>query len=170
MGFISWIFFLPFALQGLAMSVDEFCFHQKRGLPLWERAGHPLDTLSVLICFLYLKRHTTPSAEDLMTYLRLALFSCLLITKDEWIHCHVCTPVEHWIHSVLFLLHPICLALAAWIWWHQWAGNFLIWESGALVAFLTYQIIYWNCIRGTHLPWKKNHEKRIRDDTLEAER
>ncbi len=45
---------VPFALQGLAILVDEFYFHRRRGLPIWERWGHPLDTLSLLICWLFL--------------------------------------------------------------------------------------------------------------------
>ena len=38
-------------LQGLAMLVDELLFHRRRGLPRWERIGHPIDTLSVLACY-----------------------------------------------------------------------------------------------------------------------
>jgi hypothetical protein len=49
----EWILILPFVAQGLAIAVDEFYFHRKRGLPRWERVGHPVDTFSVLLCFLF---------------------------------------------------------------------------------------------------------------------
>ncbi len=39
--------FIPFALQTCCMAVDEVHFHRQRGLPRWERLGHPLDTLTV---------------------------------------------------------------------------------------------------------------------------
>jgi hypothetical protein len=39
--------FIPFALQMCCMAVDEVHFHRQRGLPRWERLGHPLDTLTV---------------------------------------------------------------------------------------------------------------------------
>ncbi len=46
--------YLPFVLQGLVMVVDEFIIHEKRGLPSWERYGHPLDSFTVLAAFLFL--------------------------------------------------------------------------------------------------------------------
>ncbi|HWU42647.1 MAG TPA: hypothetical protein VN132_04380, partial [Bdellovibrio sp.] len=47
--------FVPIAiLQGSIMLIDEFFFHHKRGLPRWERIGHPLDTITVLTCLLFL--------------------------------------------------------------------------------------------------------------------
>ena len=41
---------LPIALQAMAMVVDEGWFHRRRGLPRWERLGHPLDTLTIAVC------------------------------------------------------------------------------------------------------------------------
>ena len=46
----SVLWFLPFALQGLAMGVDEFGFHRQRTLPRWEWLGHALDTSVFLAC------------------------------------------------------------------------------------------------------------------------
>ena len=48
------IYILPFFLQGLAIFFDEFYFHHRRGLGKWEKVGHPLDTLTVLMAYLFL--------------------------------------------------------------------------------------------------------------------
>jgi hypothetical protein len=45
---------IPVALQMLCMTLDEFYFHWQRELPRWERLGHPLDTLTVLGCYVWL--------------------------------------------------------------------------------------------------------------------
>ena len=51
---MKFLLLAPMIIQGLFMFVDEFYYHHKRGLPRWERMGHPADTISVLICFLIL--------------------------------------------------------------------------------------------------------------------
>lgn len=105
----------PFFLQGIAIAIDEFYFHHKRDLPRWERLGHPLDTLSVTAGFLYLI-FVPFSAVALIGFVALAAASCLLVTKDEWVHAKHCTPAEMWLHSVLFLLHPIVFAIGGAVW------------------------------------------------------
>ena len=40
---------IPFLAQAIVISVDESVIHNRRDLPRWERSGHPLDTLSVLV-------------------------------------------------------------------------------------------------------------------------
>ena len=95
----------PLFMQGLLMGLDDLILHRRRGLPRWERIGHPIDTLSVIVCVLYLLL----SRPDPIAFLSLAAFSCLLVTKDEVVHSSVCEPIEHWLHAVLFLLHPVCL-------------------------------------------------------------
>jgi 2-polyprenyl-6-hydroxyphenyl methylase/3-demethylubiquinone-9 3-methyltransferase len=67
--------------------------------------------------------------------------SCLLVTKDEFVHHLGCTGGEHWIHAVLFLLHPAVLAATAWLWV---AGNHgLLWVQVLLTgAFLLYQALF----------------------------
>ena len=62
------------------MLVDEFYFHPRRFLPLWERLGHPIDTLSVALCVTYL----LGMGASVTTYTILSIFSCALVTKDEW--------------------------------------------------------------------------------------
>ena len=45
---------IPIVLQGVIMVVDEGWFHRTRGLPRWERIGHPLDTLTIVLCLAWL--------------------------------------------------------------------------------------------------------------------
>lgn len=157
-----WLAVIPFAAQMILMTFDEVHFHYKRGLPLWERIGHPLDTLSVLICFGFVL--ASPFSEfNLKIYCALALFSCLMVTKDEFVHKHHCAGMEHWLHACLFILHPIVLTMTGIIWpiiqgiqntfWLlSWLDNptalmwFMYIQTGAIAAFLLYQIVYWNFI------------------------
>ena len=133
----------PFFLQGLAMMVDEFHFHKKRGLPLWERLGHPLDTLTVFVCLL-LPSTLSPSPSHLKTYFALSAFSCLFVTKDEFVHGEICTAGENWLHAILFLLHPISLIAAAMLWKSGERIHFLQIQTALIGAFMLYQITYWN--------------------------
>lgn len=138
------IFVVPVALQAIAMVVDEAYFHRKRGLPRWERIGHPLDTLTIVACLAWLLA-TSPSDATLGVYLGLAAFSSLFVTKDEWIHAKQCEPAEQWLHAVLFLLHPIVLAAFGIMWWLDERGV-LVFQLFVALAFMTYQIVYWNVL------------------------
>lgn len=133
---------IPVVIQGVIMLVDEFYFHQQRGLGLWERRGHPIDTFSVFVCYLFLVLKE-PSDFNLKLYTGLCLLSCLLITKDEFVHTGQCTSMENWLHSLLFVLHPITL-LAAGVIWHQ-RNNlwFLNIQLVVLFIFMFYQFFYW---------------------------
>jgi hypothetical protein len=156
-----WIYALiPFALQGLAISVDEVHFHYKRGLPRWERIGHPLDTLSQLFCLaILLFAPAVPMTAKI--YGVCALISCIMITKDEFVHKEFCCGAENWLHAVLFILHPISLATAGLIWMRinnlelpswilNWLDDPVILQKtfygyvGAIFFFFIYQIIFWN--------------------------
>ena len=137
---------LPLGLQALCMLVDELHFHRARGLPRWERIGHPLDTLSVLACSAWL--YARPRTDNLGWYVAAALLSCLLVTKDEFVHAERCQPLEQWLHSLLFILHPIVLGVGALLWLGQ--ERTLLWISASLTAaFGSYQALYWN------VPWTK---------------
>jgi hypothetical protein len=132
-------------MQAFIMFLDEE-FHKKRCLGLWERLGHPLDTITVLVPLLFsvVTPHSHSSAQ---TYAFLALFSCLFITKDEFIHAKVCLPIEHWLHAILFILHPLVF-LATYFFWSK--GGFehvLIVQSVLTFFFLIYQVLRWS------LPW-----------------
>lgn len=153
---------LPFALQAFAMVFDEGYFHLRRGLPRWERIGHPLDTLSVLLCMGWVL-FIPFSKPTLAIYCSLAAFSSLLVTKDEFVHKEHCPAAENWLHAVLFTLHPITLTMAGFMWpivqkidvapWlSRWMAPapiailFLEIQFTAMLLFLCYQIVYWNFI------------------------
>lgn len=143
---------LPFILQGVLMLVDEG-FHLRRGLPAWERWGHPVDTLSVAACFA-LAAILPATAAGLWAYAAAAVVSCLCVTKDEWVHARHCSGAECWLHACLFLLHPVLLALVgAWAFhgplradgdFHRGFGFFLALQGGLTALFGIWQAVYWN--------------------------
>ncbi len=148
-----------FALQMLAMGADEFHFHRKRGLPRWERIGHPLDTLTVLACLTWLLLKPADSF-SIPVYVGLSIVSCLFITKDEGIHHRCCPAAEQWLHALLFILHPLVLLSAGLLWpaVHEPApASRVLFDGGdarslllgyvALASlFGLYQLVYWNLI------------------------
>lgn len=136
------ILILPIGIQGLAMFFDEFYFHHKRGLPLWEKIGHPIDTLSVFCCYLYLFLNS-PTEANIKIYTAICVFSCLLITKDEFIHTEKCDAKENWLHALLFVLHPITFFAAGLIWIREVETHFLLIQTIVIFSFMLYQIIYW---------------------------
>ncbi|MBI5273847.1 MAG: hypothetical protein HY860_02200 [Chlamydiales bacterium] len=153
---------IPFALQGIVIVLDEALFHVKRGLPAWERKGHPLDTLTVIICLAYVT-WIPFSKLTLGIYLCLAIFSSIFVTKDEFVHKEYCSAKEIWLHAVLFTLHPIVLIMAGFIWpvaqgievsaWLvTWLNErevlalFLRMQLGIMMSFFFYQIIFWNIL------------------------
>lgn len=160
---MMWLFVLiPFFLQAVAILVDEVYFHWKRGLPRWERIGHPLDTLSLLVC-LAMVVFVPFSPMAFKIYIALSVISCLMVTKDEFVHKHHCPAAENWLHALLFILHPITLAVTGVIWPFLWnvempawvlvlldnpAGlsQFIHFQAGAIFLFFLYQIIFWNFI------------------------
>ncbi len=147
---MMWLALLPFLVQALAIAFDEVYFHLKRGLPKWERIGHPLDTLTTLVCYAYLV-WTPHSPTATWIYAGLALFSSLFVTKDEWVHAETCSGSENWLHALLFTTHPLALLSAGLIWagWHEALVPLqpVLWiQLIAMSLFCLYQIIYWNCV------------------------
>jgi hypothetical protein len=141
---MTWLIPAPFFLHGLLMVVDEV-IHEKRGLQAWERRGHPLDSLTVMACFFFIQ-FFPPIETNVLIYLALAIFSTLFITKDEWVHHKECGAFEQWLHAVLFILHPIALFLA----YYLWTTGELAWlrlglPVVATVLFL-YQLLRWNIL------------------------
>jgi hypothetical protein len=140
------------------MAVDELHFHRRRGLGRWERLGHPLDTLTMLACIGW-TLVTKPTPANVARYVGLAIVSCLFVTKDEFVHARHCSGGEHWLHAVLFVVHPIALASVGLLWpglhgvgapgW-RWlegaagAAHALPLQFGLTAAFSVYQIMYWN--------------------------
>jgi hypothetical protein len=155
-----WLALAPFVLQALALCFDEGYFHIRRGLPRWERIGHPLDTLTVLICMSYVL-FVPFTTGHLLLYVALAAFSSFWVTKDEFVHKEHCPAAEHWLHALLFTLHPITLISAGFIWpvtqqvevspWiAAWLNApevlalFLRVQLALMTLFLLYQIVFWN--------------------------
>jgi hypothetical protein len=135
---------LPALLQMLTMFGDEFVFHRKRGLPPWERWGHPLDTLSTAACYAWLVARPPSAPHALSIYIAACAFSCLLITKDELVHARVCEPAEQWLHSLLFVLHPVVFLGFGWIWYHGLSPLVLRIELGLTLGLAAFQVIYWS--------------------------
>lgn len=144
------------------ITFDEFYFHVRRGLPKWERLGHPLDTLTVLGCFSYIL-FVPYSSFFLKIYIALAIFSCVFVTKDEFVHKDCCLASEQWLHALLFLNHPIVLTSAGLLWplmnkadVPSWMNGFkpyadtlrsiFIVQTACVFLFFIYQIVYWNFI------------------------
>lgn len=134
---------VPVALQGLAMFVDEFFFHRRRGLPRWERLGHPLDTLTVAACYGWLVGVPENYPHALGVYVGLCVFSCLFITKDELVHAKLCRPLEGWLHAVLFVLHPIVFLAFGLIWLRGTDAWILKAALASAMAVVAYQFLYW---------------------------
>lgn len=141
------LLYIPFILQGACMIADEFLYHEKRGLPLWEKIGHPLDTLTVLATYLYL----ILGAGNLTIYISLAAFSCLFITKDEFVHAKQCSGAEHWLHAMLFVLHPLSF-LSAYFLVQSGEVYFLQIQAGVIFCFMLYQSLRWS------FPWRIHHK------------
>jgi hypothetical protein len=153
----SYWLFLPLLLQGIVTAADETLFHWRRGLPRWERIGHALDTLTVLACMLWVL-WIPPASRSVAVYAVLAVFSCIFVTKDEQVHQRHCPAAEHWLHAVLFMLHPVVLISVALLWpaAHNqtpmvaaisYAGSerALLWILfAATLLFGIYQFVYWN--------------------------
>lgn len=150
---------IPFALQMLCMAFDEFYFHWRRKLPRWERLGHPLDTLTVLMSWAFILI-VEPSPTSIPIFIALGVFSCLFVTKDEWVHAKVCDAGENWLHAVLFILHPLMFLSAGLLWaglhstdpsfnlihYQGFERVFFIVNTTLTFLFGLYQFIYWNWI------------------------
>jgi hypothetical protein len=146
---------VPFVLQAVAMGADEAFYHRARGLPRWERVGHVLDSLTVATCYAWLLG-SLPSRANAIAYGTLAAASCLFVTKDEGVHAGRCSAGEHWVHAVLFVLHPVVLIAAGWLWWtHQLRGALVV-QLVLTAAFALYQLLYWN----RHGPWQRTQAPR----------
>lgn len=138
---MKWLY-VPFLIQGFIMGVDEV-LHLRRKLPRWERIGHPLDTLTVVTPYIFVLM-TSYTETMAKFYIGLCLFSCLFVTKDEFIHAKSCSPFEQWLHSLLFILHPMTFLCAGMIWKDDPKDNFLIMQASLIVVFFIYQTLRWN--------------------------
>src|ERR1700722_5566894 len=120
---------IPFFVQIFVILFDEFYFHVRRALPKWECLGHPLDTLTVLACFAFILL-VPYSSFSLKVYIGIAIFSCIFVTKDEFVHKHCCPASEQWLHALLFLNHPVVLTAGGLIWMVISGASAPAWASG----------------------------------------
>lgn len=124
------------------MFFDEFYFHRKRGLKKWEQVGHPVDTFFVFLAYLFIS-FNVPSEFNLKIYIGLSLLSSLIITKDEFVHTVECSAFENWLHSLLFVLHPITFMASGYIWHQNLYPTFLMIQPIVLFLIMLYQFFYW---------------------------
>ena len=153
-----WLLLTPFFLQALLIFFDEGYYHLKRGLPRFERIGHPLDTLTVITCLLF-SVFVPYSDFALKAFVALALFSCFFVTKDEFVHKEHCKASEMWLHALLFINHPFLLGSLICLWMHQhhqiswleidqsFIKQFVSVQLILTSLFFCYQVVYWNFIR-----------------------
>jgi hypothetical protein len=137
----------PFIIQGVAILWDELVFHRRRGLPKWEIIGHPIDTLLQLLCML-VPLFLSYKRIHLLIFAALSILSTFLITKDEKIHADLCCWQEHWLHSILFIIHPVVLMTTGLLWSmpdeHFWFFPILKIQLLLMTGFFIYQIFYWS--------------------------
>ncbi len=130
------------AAQAGVMLIDEAVHHRRRGLGVWEARGHVLDSL-IFAAALAPAALLAPTRGAALLFAALATASSLLATKDEWIHAGECAPAEHWIHALLFVLHP-CVLIAVGALWSRGEGRFLRTALPALaLGYAFYQWAYW---------------------------
>ncbi len=140
----TWVALLiPFLLQGLLMVVDEFHYHEKRGLGLWERVGHPLDTLTVLITLGFALVSQPDVESNRVIYITLSALSCVFVTKDEWVHTRESSAGENALHALLFLLHPAIFWSGFQLWHIPEFKTSLQLQFAIILLFGLYQVIRW---------------------------
>jgi len=128
-------FFLALFIQGSFLFYDEVVLHRQRGLPPWERWGHPMDTFFFALPFV-----------SGGVFITLSVLSCLVILKDEWIHHGRINGTEGFCHGALFVLHPVTLY---WGYRNLIASHQMLLQASSilLVTLMLTQLIYWNAIR-----------------------
>lgn len=131
-------------LHGLLMFVDEFHYHHRRGLERWESAGHPVDTLFFLACFVYA---LTVNPSHIAGFAVLAILSALIITKDEFVHAEQCPGGEQLLHALLFIIHPVALYML-YLAWTQDLMLLVRIQTAIILLFGIYQVVYWDFLRG----------------------
>jgi hypothetical protein len=137
---------IPFLIQFGILAIDEFYCHRRRTLRKWERIGHPIDTFTFTLCFLPVLFMDPEKGAGTLAYFGLSALSCLMITKDEWEHRELSGGFENWLHSLLFILHPLVLVwmYMAWRSGNPHAFGLAINMVVATLAIGFYQLFYWN--------------------------
>jgi 2-polyprenyl-6-hydroxyphenyl methylase/3-demethylubiquinone-9 3-methyltransferase len=134
---------LPFAAaQGALMMVDERAFHRVRGLGEWESWGHVADS-AVFAAALLPAALLAPGRAAALLYALGAAGSTVMVAKDEWIHARECEPAEHWVHALLFSLHPCVLLGVGALWARGEGALFRATLPLVVAAYSFYQWRYW---------------------------
>lgn len=128
------------------MFFDEFYYHHKRRLGKWESIGHPIDSFFFLICFGFCALFQI-SDFHFYIFIALSIISTLIITKDEWVHSEQSYPTENWLHSILFIIHPVALGALYFAWKFNFKTVIQV-QAFIIAVFMLYQIIYWNFMQG----------------------
>lgn len=148
----SFLLPLPLALQGILIVTDEFFFHRKRGLPAWEKYGHPVDMLFTMIP--YLVAILFPfGAVSSAWFIAFSVLSSVIITKDEWVHTRLANAPEHWLHSLLFIVHPVSF-FSVWAMWKPesplgaFGRTVMLTQVLLMLAFACYHFVWWFFVKG----------------------
>ena len=139
-------------LHVIIFHIDEYYFHRKRALCRKEVLGMFLDGalyLPPLVIASFAPYNDTWN----VVFISFAVLSCISISKNEWFYKDDLSLKERWVHSVLYILHPILL----YGFYHSWINNYFVhnlnfWMVqimylGFGVKTLTHQLIYWNYLR-----------------------
>jgi hypothetical protein len=138
----STILMLLTSVQIALFAIDELHCHRKRGLPRWEIIGHPIDTVSTLLTYsiaVFLEFSPT----HLTWYTLSALASCIIVTKDEFVHAKLCDGFESWIHALMFMLHPVMFIAFGYAWSLGEASHIMQLIAGSALLVGVYQIVFW---------------------------
>lgn len=129
-------------IQLSLMTVDEFVFHKRRGLSVFESYGHVADSalFGLALC---VPGYMQYSSSALYAFIALGILSSLLITKDEWEHSGSCEPAENWVHALLFINHPVLLFCIGLLWWRGEASLLRSIFPVAVFCFSVYQALAW---------------------------
>ncbi len=141
----AWLAFSAYPLvaaQGALMLVDELHFHRGRGLGRWESWGHVADS-AVFAAVLLLPALTLPTPSRLALYAAGAAASTLLVAKDQWIHARECGGTEHWVHALLYSLHPAALLAVGTLWTREEGAALRAALPLLVLAISAYQWSYW---------------------------
>ena len=149
------VLMIPLILQGILIAFDEFYFHWKRGLGRWERLGHPLDTLFLIVCAVFAYASSW-QGWSIPIFIALAIGSSIFVTKDEWVHQRESSGTEAWLHAIMFQLHPVALIAIGLLGYGSAQGiegypSALAIQIGIMCTFGLYQFIYWNLIRSKRI-------------------
>lgn len=131
---------IAFLVQAMIIIFDEFYFHRARFLPRWELVGHPIDTFCLLFFLLTIQTISRDSSMGLPAVIMTGVISCLVITKDEWVHKKHATGTESWLHALLFVIHPVVVGAFFLLWWSSEGAGLMRLATGAVALHFFYQV------------------------------